>query len=888
MINKHFQLLIVLILVTQIHNSKPFDLNDSFEFLKLSELEKEFRNLEKYRQFLRIQNAFDRYPELTQTECKGKPCWIPIIEMTNFDANERAITHKPTVIITSGMHGFDLMGGNIIFYMIDFLLNTARFEQTWRLLIDNIRIIFLPNLNAFGLYNRKAGEVFPDPDEDDEERRVDTYKDFNFLPPNQCFLSNTAKIIGRLFKDNLIFGILNYGNSSHPSILTPWNKLRSNLVFNKTVDLKFFESAKKLMAKSSLHKNIVPNEQRYNTKVESAQDIWGEGNIEDWAFGGSTATAEMSSTCLPPDSPYNESFLKIDNKSNRSFAVRLNHGYSSNKNVMLGTKRSLNMIDLHVNYTGFISRNVIMLKQFLEIIQPFYYIRNLWSGPRDPQVTSQQISMHLTVFGCQSVSVIKLKSPIPLTQNFYEASDVFINSSIANQYDIMLSFKTSDPLWNNPVDFIFDIVCDHEFVKDIDGSGKPISNVLQMRQAETLEVRKDQWVYKNEGLRKLVIYGYNISLVSNIYDSVLHQTKFYEAEMIYTTNFDICINGKAQFVIEFLNGSYIKVKKKEDGDLDYDDLEFTIYVDSNYFYMPKDDSVLKSNWRAFDESESEGEKPQETIPKNEIIGVKLKLEEDLLISRSVFPLLLGKRVLIHSKGKPLKEGSQGRVNIPESLPKEKYRGLLVGMGGVSCRSDSDFSAGTFTEDVKFYKLYIKQKKESISIKVELDMDNPPDSLVFSWKEKRVELFKVSKNEMGQAVYLEEVDRVLYPIVGTFIKILNKESEQIIKCFPEKSLNASKAKSLEEAKEEFWIAKQNKLKEMQIKSAQNEGTSSLTYILMGAVFIGLIVSGPFVFGMIRFEKKKDLEEELDEDLQKDGEGQVEKKDDENDEIKVVES
>jgi hypothetical protein len=773
-------------------------------------------------------------------------------------------------MITSGTNGFELMGANIIYHMIKIILKLYEYDSTWSMILNNTRIIFLPNVNSFGVYNRKSGEIISEGE--DQEIRVDPLRDFNFQPLNKCFQSNTAKIIGRLFKDNLIFGILNFGNKTIPSLLSPWSHFKIPIEIQKTMDLKFFQRSMMRMVKTSLYEKMTAYDEKYSLELEVGNEIQGEGNLEDWAMGASTFTSFVDQNCLEANSPYNENFLSIDGKSNKAFAVRLNHGFATNKkHQMLGNYEAVFMKDGLESQNGLVPRNIHMVKQFIEIIQPSFYIRTIWSSNSEQFSAEKRIlSLTVSISGCLGVSHFKMINPIPLTQNIENLAENKAGTSISLEYQVTLTFPKTSEIFTSPVDLIMEIQCDQDFLIESDELGKPISHVLQMRQPESLEVRKDSWVYKNKPLHHLYVRNMNIDKMSNFLNTLSFQSKFNEVQYIYTKEFAIKINNKTEFIVKYERGFQLTVVPVENSNLGLDsnsDLTFFFYMHSSYVYLNKDNSVLKPNWKELTQTPEQDNQQtkQSTYPKDQIIGFTIKLNELKMVSSTVMGSLLGNRVLIESKGKPFEKANQGIVTIKEGdTPETQFSGLLVNSSGVSCRSDSIFSAGKYSQDITFYKLYIKKKREAVAIVLEVQMGSAPSSLNFKWKQKTVELFQKEVNAEGNRVYQEEVERSKYPIIGNYVTIEDPNGQEIIRCYPEKSLNASHATSVEEVRKEFWDAREEK---KQVIELEFQNSTSQSYLLWVLLAVALVVSGigfwvfkTFVMGT---KKKDDLATELEE-------------------------
>lgn len=841
-----------------------------FKFILPKDIQDNFKELGSMRQFIRIENAFDRYPELTPGTCKDGPCWSPIIQLTNFGNNARNLQRIPTVMVISGMNGFEMMGSNVILRYIEYVTTQFFKRMDVFLLLNNLRVLFLPGLNSFGTFNRKGGEVIA---KGEDSIRVDPNQDFNFLQNKECFMTNSASIVGRLFKDNLIVGVVNFGNDSHASLLTPWGKTKRHKSLATTSDFAYFLQLKEMIKSTSENARIQNYDLNYSTTPTKSMQYASEGSLEDWAFGASFQEALVNQDCLDSSSPYNSSFASIDSKSNRAFALRLNSGYVHGQNMLLGNPIALSSKDSASSKFGLIPRNASMLKQVFEAMQPLYVIHGLWHAAGDNSRRGKQnYSMYIAIYGCTSVSSIRLVSPTPLNQSFEKDRRHTASNSTVIDTKVYLTFDETNPKWKNVTDLEFEIKCDQEFAKEIERVGAPQSHLMRSKQNEPYEIRNEQWVYSNFGLNRLYLRGINFSGAKMVNNFLVYQKKFNEAEFMNYKSVHIRVGGQAKFHINCISNTIFIVEPLPNSDFKVDpsrQLMFTVYTSTSYFHTLRDDSVLKSDWQQLKEQSADadpGPKVQEdrasdSAPEGQL-GITFKLNEQMEIEQHSLLWLLGQRVLIHYQDSEYEGSSQGLVIVSEALSNEDFRGTLVDLGGATCRSDSVFGLDSVSDDIEFYRVFVKQKKDMISILVELKMSIPPGSIFLKWRDRKLELMKVLTNAQGNAVYNEEVERSLYPIVGTAISLENDDSDQLLRCYMERSLNASQATSIESEIREYEEQKRQFILKKLSESAESESTNWLLYLILGLIILvtAFVILWVFVLGK-RQKNAGDVEKEL---------------------------
>jgi hypothetical protein len=599
-----------------------------------------------------------------------------------------------------------------------------------------------------------------------------------------------------------------------------------------------------------------------------------EGSFEDWAYGASTFEINNNRNCLSMTSPYNENMVNVDDKSNRAFALRFNSGFLAGRNMFMGNMQAVISKQGYESRSGLMTRNLHMLKQVVEVVQPVYHIRQIWTTiSEDFRKTKKGISVYMTVKGCAVINNVQLIQPVPLNQSLEIEP---IKSAItSNEFDVRINitFNSSYKQINEAIDLIFEIKCDQEYVTEIEKYGSPKSHLFRAKQNQLYEIRRGKMVYTNKGNDRVIIHGFIFDKYKNNINMITFQKKYNEMEIIPVKNFQIKIGNKAAFVIKYISGSMFKLELLPDSGINIDPkkkLLLTVYSSSNYYYNFKDNSVLKKNWKELKKPMKEIEeeiKPKKSI-KNDIQpqkGFTFFLNETININSNVISGFLGNRVNLHYEDSPFEGINQGLVIIPEDAIDLDLRGLLVDNGGASCMSDSPFSFVSKSDDVDEFRMFLKQKDEKVLISIQVKMSSPPSDIFFKWKDKKLEIAQDSVNDEGYTVYVEEVDRIDYPIIGTFVTLEDDDAEVLFKCYVETSLRSSNAKSMKEEFNEFdQMRKDYILNEK--KMLDNMNSAGWVWIVVGVVVaVVLFVGGFFLFKFaIKIEGRGEVEEELTKD------------------------
>jgi hypothetical protein len=876
-------ILVVLIFVCNVSSipkeSKEYDLMYS------KQIEEEIMKLKNYRQFIKMENAFDRYPELTPALCKGKPCWSPIIEFTNFQNNSRHINRIPAMMVISGMSGFEVMGSNAIVQFIKYAIHLFFLDVDVFAMMNNVKIIFLPNINSFGVYNRKGAEFIKTKD---EILHVDPNNDFSFLQKKQCFMTNSSRIIARLFKENIIIGAINFGNNNKASMMNSWGRISQNNNLKQTSDFGFFDKIREFMKNASMSQRLSHNQLNYLTIPKQNFQYASEGSFEDWAYGASSFDVNINQNCLPEDSPYNENMINVDDKSNRALAIRLNSGFIPGRNMEMGNLISVISKDFTGSKLGILSRNVIMLKQVVSMVQPTYLVKQIWSSlSEEERRVKQGVTIYLSISGCTNVNSVQLINPIPLNQ--ITEIDPPINNKNSTTFEtrITITFNDNVKLDDKQIDLVFEIKCDQDYANDIEKYKTPLSHLLRSRQNQLYEMRRDKMIFSNKGLDKLTMYGFNYSKFKADTHILTYQKLHNEVEFIPATNYQIKIGNKPVFLLKYISGIMFKLELLPDSGISIDPkkpLYATIYSSSNYYYNFKDNSVLKRNWKKFKKpmevaedislhkntskfkSKAKPTKNEEEVKEQK--GFTFKLNESVKINATVFAWFLGQRVLIHYEDGTFDGENQGLVVIPEDVPENDFRGVLIDNGGASCTMKSPFARFSQSEEIDDYAIYFKRRDNKIEITVQIKMLSPPSEIFFKWKDKKLELTQESTSSDGSAVYTETVDRAYYPVVGTPIIIEDDDTEQLLKCYVEISMRESEAKTLQEEFKEFDKLRQDYILNEK-KILQKMGDNTVLYVIIGLVVLALFIGGFFVFKFVMMPKsdKEDVEKELKEEPEK---------------------
>ena len=383
-----------------------------------------------YNSIIKIENVFKKYKNIRAPLCKSeneKQCKSYLFEVSNFEKGEDYVKSLPTIFILAGIHGNEVTGTNAIYYFLKFLLNYFSRNKKLENILNNVRILFLPtsNINGFDNVNReeRINNNFFDPNRDFP---------FNQKEENKCLLTSTGKIINEIFINNMIVACLTF-HGGETSITYPWGA-PSHSENPQTADQNaFYDVAEMLknIAASNINKNIenpninqniinknihnsdfneniknfnqIKNQQDFNkiknipvfetgTMHDVVYDV--NGGFEDWAYGASWDFENQSLNCNNKQTIYND-------YSNRCFIFLVEASTDKIPNEEdLGNEQGI-LGEIDFNSWGHVSRNIVMMIGFFEIINPFIEINKI--------LVDDIISVFFEIKGCVEVDEIILE-----------------------------------------------------------------------------------------------------------------------------------------------------------------------------------------------------------------------------------------------------------------------------------------------------------------------------------------------------------------------------------------------------------------------------------------------------------------------------------------------
>ena len=128
------------------HSASKRDIDTSF-----------YHNYDKLTDFMH--NVSDQYPKITKLHSIGKSSlnrnlWA--IEITSDVGNEDL--SKPKFKYVGNMHGNEVIGRQILIYLIQYLLENYQSEERVTHLIDNVDIFIMPSMNPDGFEQAAEGQ----------------------------------------------------------------------------------------------------------------------------------------------------------------------------------------------------------------------------------------------------------------------------------------------------------------------------------------------------------------------------------------------------------------------------------------------------------------------------------------------------------------------------------------------------------------------------------------------------------------------------------------------------------------------------------------------------------------------------------------------------------
>ena len=246
-----------------------------------------------------ISDGFERYsiyPRPTCNTMTSAVCKNPIIEIGNFNRGEDFVKSLPTLLLIGGFHGNEVIGTNVLYYLIELFMKNYKTNVYFHNLLDSVHIVLLPMSNVNGFFHTKREET------SNENISYDPNRDFpfNLLKNQECFRTSTALLLDAIFRNHLIVGCLTFHGGDN-SITYPWGDF-SHKSQSESGDNVAFKSV------SNLFKNIAGNNPRMSVQTYETGTMQNvvydvRGGFEDWAYGASHESGIVNKNCGVYENP---------------------------------------------------------------------------------------------------------------------------------------------------------------------------------------------------------------------------------------------------------------------------------------------------------------------------------------------------------------------------------------------------------------------------------------------------------------------------------------------------------------------------------------------------------------------------------------------------------
>lgn len=367
---KKFFIGIIFLLITQnylTYEEKQYELKNYLQFNSLIQSIKQSPLMNSY---FKYYDVYEKFNHIKRPDCEvdftGK-CRNYLIEITKFEKGQNHINSLPTVLLIGGFHGNEVTGSNSLFNLVKIFEKYLLTNDDLSQLLDNVRILVLPIVNAEGFSNERREEMV-------DETLYDPNRDFpyNLNDDQQCFKTTTAQILDAIYRNYIIIGTLTYHGGDN-SITYPWGNFAHEKDPITGDDIAFSKLAKFLQTISGENKLLNVEEYKIGTMQDIVYDVG--GGFEDWAYASSWDKTNVSKTCGAKNGHENINYTDV---SNRAFVYLVEAGYDKiPEEEDLGNELSIFEPDNENAIWGHISRNTYLSLKFAELMKPFITITEL-------------------------------------------------------------------------------------------------------------------------------------------------------------------------------------------------------------------------------------------------------------------------------------------------------------------------------------------------------------------------------------------------------------------------------------------------------------------------------------------------------------------------------
>lgn len=587
-------------------NTNAKSATDPYTLIWYPELLERTVELSKHPHLFKVENIFEKYPDITKVMCGEDECISPLIEMTNFENSPEYIKSLPTLFILAGIHGNEVIGTNAIYRFFDMILKYKTTDPFYFWMLNNLRVVFLPLANPSGFYRKIREEVHII---ENREIKIDPNRDFDWDNSDGCYVTCSSQSIGHIFKDNLIVGTLTY-HGGESSITYPWGTY-VHRGHSRSKDHVAFSNIATMLRDSA---GVAPQYNLNPFVVGTMEDIVYDvhGGYEDWAYGASAESKFITQSCLNPDTIYNENFLKTDDNSNRAFVYLIEAGEQKTPDEgTLGNEQFAIDKTGKGAENGNVTRSILILKQYFEVMRPFPMILKInkfnashQSGTNTSNSNPSSkpgLMIEFDVRGCKTVDSITLIHPKSKSQNFEVEEPTFDRGTQSNLATLQVTFDDNSELLNWAVDLVIDIKCDSDWAQSKNENGQtvqtnPDSHFLRGRLNNEYERTSKGFTFKSGNLHEFKITNF---IYNKINESVMFHKLYNEVEMMYHSQLELEHKGKPVLKMDYDKTENIATLKVEDSSINLSSMSSSTHSISENISTSQNETQneIKSNKR---------------------------------------------------------------------------------------------------------------------------------------------------------------------------------------------------------------------------------------------------------------------------------------------------
>ena len=716
----------------------PSLLSSSFiKHITLDDLQTSLHNFSVQKNTYKVYDGFDRF-FIEPLRCQQKSCTFPIIEVTNFKNGQNYIKSLPTVLLTSGFDGRDMIGINLVLNFARLLGKKGPSFLDTEFLLNNFRFIIAPIVNMTGFLNKN--EIEKGFDKDHEFNPLSDFPMRNDIP-RSCLVSSTARIIHGIFTENLIIGAFNFQRGEYV-IGFPWSVSKNH--YKNNADVFVSGLVARELSSFAKHKGERLNMHFHVDQIYRLEDQLEnkEGrNYEDWAFSASWNVAGFNKQCLA-DSFDVQDLKKSDDypeKTNASFVLLFQTG-----------KDDINKIEDDVfeeKMTVFSS----LIQHAASFINPKVELESI-----NYTRSTKTAKINLNIKGCIEVdkfNIISNHTPVePEKLKFHNSLLIHVSFDIIldeddNNGELITAFLCKDK-WNR---------------SGVDS--EPHIHTLKLREQSDYRVEHNGYHYYNKRNNTFTIFNFHKKIIEN--DFIEPENYDSYTELIYEENL-VAVFESFSLNITYTpspqNSVRFKIANQTDNfPLKEEDLEFIIIRE----YGEKG----CCNFLAAGETEE-----------------NLLVRETRVDNRRGFYDLIGKLLIIKFKG------DKKKYPAVIKLSNEEDKGYMIPPGGLVCSSHN------ISEKDYFY-VVAKEHNNDIRMEIFTNHDDVAFVRFLKEKTITRELDVYNSDKYGKVYYYEAVmnkfvqqsfdidDKYKHlgslnfssKIKGRFINFFTNENEFLFRC-----------------------------------------------------------------------------------------------------------